>query len=156
MAYRHLTLRPLKLTHRTTDDVTRCVDIHRGMDESGSIPLQCSISDVEDTLDLHEQSVLASAELEDPTSYELECKASVAAWEEVRSSIFIAVTESYAMQNNQKCFNCENSAILRCVRCGPVAFYCEKCFSEFHKSVNIFHVAEKWEVSDDTCFLHCI
>ena len=37
---------------------------------------------------------MSPTELEEPTSYELECKASVAAWEEVQHSMLHMVTES--------------------------------------------------------------
>ena len=57
------------------------------------------------------------------------------------------VTKSGAMQSGQKCLLCEKHAVMRCVNCGPVVFYCEGCFSDLHKYVNTLHVAEKWEVS---------
>ena len=91
-------------------------------------------------------SLVPSTELNEPTSYELECKASVGAWEEIRPSVLHVVTESSAMRIRQQCLNCKQNAILRCLQCGPVAFFCEDCFSDLHRRLNIFHLAEKWEV----------
>ena len=129
--------------------MTEYMDVPRGLLEAEEIPQQRSIlpeDDVEDTPDdiLHG---LPPTDLEEPTSYELESKASVAAWEEIRQSILHVVTESHAMQIGQKCLKCEKSALLRCVQCGPTAFLCEDCFSDLHKYINTFHVAERWEVS---------
>ena len=38
-------------------------------------------------------------------------------------------------------------AVLRCIRCGSNAFFCENCFLAHHRYFNTFHVAELWEVS---------
>ena len=57
-----------------------------------------------------------------------------------------AVTESTAMPFDQLCLNCQGTASLRCQRCGPFGSYCLECFNKLHKTVNIFHVAEKFEV----------
>ena len=158
MAYQRFCLRPLRLTHRTTDDMTECVDVHRGLipseDIQGSnksllpeIDVDQDDDDTDAYSGVHSGTGVSSMELEEPTSYEIECKASVAAWEEIRPSILQAVTESHAMQIDQECLNCDKSATLRCSGCGPVAFYCEGCFSDLHKSQNTFHIAEKWDVS---------
>ena len=54
-----------------------------------------------------------------------------------------AVTEFTAMPFDQLCLNCQGTASLRC---GPFGSYCLECFNKLHKTVNIFHVAEKFEV----------
>ena len=38
------------------------------------------------------------------------------------------------------------TASLRCWQCGPSGYYCPSCFELYHQIVNIFHVADKWEV----------
>ena len=83
---------------------------------------------------------------DDPTTHELERKASVAAWEDVRESFLHVFTESFAMKIGQECLNCKKEAGLRCLGCGPAAFFCEDCFSDLHMVVNIFHVPERWQV----------
>ena len=62
-----------------------------------------------------------------------------------------AVDES-ALPNNQLCAFCCDNAILWCRMCGPVAYFCEKCFLKQHEKVNLFHVPERWEVSMDINF----
>ena len=117
------------------------MDIHRGLAESEGTPNQPSLQPDDDSQDEFERDhcdvqTVSPTELEEPTSCELECKASVAAWEKVRHSMLHIVTESGAMQSGQKCLLCEKHAVLTCVNCGPVAFYCEGCFSDLHKYVN--------------------
>lgn len=165
MSYKRFNLRPLRLTFQTTNDVTECRDVHRGLTCSGEVdgaPSRkegCEVDAVGNTVSdqAHESldwvnnhcdpSAVASAELDEPTSFELECKATVAAWEEIRPSVLHVITESCAMKIGQHCLNCKQNAILRCLLCGPVAFFCEACFLDLHRRLNIFHVAEKWEVS---------
>ena len=86
MPYNRFSLRPLRLTHRTTDDVIECMDVHGGLTEAEEVPQQWSMLpgvDVEDALDdiiPHGCYDVPPTEMEEPT---LEHKASVAAWEEV-------------------------------------------------------------------------
>ena len=87
-----------------------------------------------------------SNSLEEPSHHELQSKASIGAWEALRSQVLSAVVESSAMPEEQMCLYCDNPAEFGCQRCGPVSFYCYACYMS-HKSTNIFHVAEKWEVS---------
>ena len=82
----------------------------------------------------------------EPTTYELEQKSSVAGWEGVRNGMLTAVTELQAMPVSQTCLNCENTASLRCQRCGPFSFFCADCFQISHYRTNLFHVPEKGEV----------
>ena len=87
-------------------------------------------------------------ELDEPTNYELESKASVAGWERVRNGMLRAVTEAACLPLAQSCISCDKEASLRCQRCGPLAYFCPDCFDQCHHKTNIFHVAEKWEVSE--------
>lgn len=84
--------------------------------------------------------------LEEPSHHELQSKASISAWEGLRNSMLLVVTESCAMPVAQVCSSCASSAEFWCQRCGPVAFYCYDCFNRQHRSMNIFHVAERREV----------
>ncbi len=86
------------------------------------------------------------SDLVEPTSHELESRASVAGWESVRSVILNAVTEAAAMPLGQICLHCEATASIRCKQCGPFGYYCLECFLGCHNTVNLFHIAEKWEV----------
>ena len=99
---------------------------------------------------------VTSEEHEDePTLNELENEASIAAWNKVRGSILSAITECQAMPVDQKC-QCENTALLRCVTCGPNAYFCEKYFLDDHKFRNTFHLAKMWEVSTLTVLFYPI
>ena len=37
-------------------------------------------------------------------------------------------------------------ASTRCQECGPLGYFCFGCFKESYSVVNLFHVAEKWEI----------
>ena len=87
----------------------------------------------------------------DPTLYELHCKATVNAWEKLRSNILFLATENSAMPFGQVCMVCNSSAWFKCERCGPNIYYCFPCFCKQHET-NFFHVAEEWEVSHQ--YLH--
>ncbi len=51
------------------------------------------------------------------------------------------------MPINQPCVICETvQASFRCRLCGPCGFFCWECFKSCHKHIQLFHVAEKWEV----------
>lgn len=106
MSYKRFNLRPLRLTCQMTDDVTECWDVHRGLigvDEILS-PKQAPkavkriLTHAAQSLARHTNHsivvaiiIVVSTELDEPTFFELECKASVAAWEEIRPSILHAV-----------------------------------------------------------------
>ena len=34
---------------------------------------------------------------------------------------------------------------MRCLKCGPKAYFCEECFTDLHFKINILHVGEFWE-----------
>ena len=152
MAYRKVTLPVLKLTHRPTAGRKSSESIHRGIFSQ----LQNPVEPEDNTdytppcLDSPTDTATAHCSITDnlvePTGHELESRSIVAGWDCVRSGIIGAVTEVAAMPIGQLCHICEEAASLRCHRCGPLGFYCPVCFQKCHSRVNIFHVAEKWEV----------
>lgn len=84
---------------------------------------------------------------DEPTLHELQRKADIRGWEELRKNILSAFTESNAMPRNQLCIVCLHTAAeFRCQDCGPAVFYCHSCFCSKHENINLFHVAEKWQV----------
>jgi len=60
-------------------------------------------------------------------------------WKIVLDDIYNVMLENEAIPSNATCFNCSNSAVLRCLDCGPKIFYCNSCFEIFHHKVNLFH-----------------
>lgn len=50
------------------------------------------------------------------------------------------------MPVDQQCVVCGDVALFRCQQCGPCRFYCLECFEVSHMHINLFHVAERWEV----------
>jgi len=86
----------------------------------------------------------------EPTHHELQCKASVRGWMEIRSDLLKCYTASYAMPQGQLCLLCANHAELLCEQCGPSAFLCKQCFIVQHEAVNIFHTPQEWKVIN--CF----
>ena len=95
-----------------------------------------------------EPSATSTTFFHEPTEHELHCKSSVAGWDKVRKAIQMVVTEQAAMDEVPLCLLCGELANLRCQRCGPLGLFCSKCFLSYHSEANIFHVAEKWEVSN--------
>lgn len=87
------------------------------------------------------------ADFVEPSHHELQSKASVKGWEQLRSRFLSAHTESSAMPCQQPCLLCPEAAEFRCQQCGPVCFYCKQCFILLHEKSNFFHTPEKWEVS---------
>ena len=84
--------------------------------------------------------------IDEPTHHELQSKANVRGWEQLRSRFLSVRTECSAMPFGQLCLLCPNQAEFRCQECGPLIFYCRDCFCSRHEKVNLFHVAERWEV----------
>lgn len=158
MAYSRFPLPCLKLTQRPAFGQQSVNVIQRGVpdslqnsmqvpDEASGDPSGSEDSDSATKGDLDTDSFLfPTSDPNEPTTYELEQKSSVAGWEGVRSGILTAVTELQAMPIGQTCLNCENTASLRCQRCGPFSFFCADCFQISHYRTNLFHVPEKWEV----------
>ncbi len=139
--YRHLKLPPLKLTQLPVEGNTRI--IHRGLskprpeDESGDTePLLC-----EDMLDMPSPD-----DLVEPSHHELQSKASIKGWEQLRSKVLSVHTECSAMPRGQLCLLCPEPAEFRCQECGPVSYYCKECLNLLHEKANLFHTPEQWEV----------
>ena len=161
MAYRRFPLPALKLTQRPTFGQKSLEVIQRGVSDSqpsfaseelrerpcGS-PVNTSPVDSPLAVNTGVSMLRPLLELEEPTGYELESRASVGGWERVRSGILTAVTEAAAMPVAQFCISCEKTASLLCQQCGPLGYFCPGCFDLGHHKVNILHVAEKWEVSE--------
>ena len=82
----------------------------------------------------------------EPTCHELESRALIAGWENIRHTIRAAISEAAALPLFQICLLCESPATMRCAQCGPKGYYCQECFLSSHASVNIFHAAEIWKV----------
>ena len=81
----------------------------------------------------------------EPTVYELQQRATVDAWEQLRGKMLSIAIENCALPIGQKCLTCMNPAKFRCEGCGPLVFYCFNCFCNQHETTNFFHVAEEWE-----------
>ena len=132
--------------------------IHRGLraESSSQEPCSTKLEEPSQTTEtepvvIKEKTFLASdfddfPSEDEPTHHELQKKANVEGWEQLRSRLLSVATECNAMPLGQLCLLCPNLANVRCQECGPSIFYCSKCFSSYHKSANFFHVAEKWEV----------
>ena len=146
--HKYVKLPPLRLTQRCGGGVkVRCV--HRGRVSAGlheGPGLQAieenEESDITQTFD--ESNVPHVPD--EPSEHQLDCQASVRGWEKLRMEMLSSAIESSAMPVDQTCFLCSNLAVFRCQACGPLVYYCFECFSKQHEKVNIFHVAEKWEV----------
>ena len=145
-AYRRFSLPALGLTQRPTYGERAYRVIQRGMfsdvnDDGGSGSREVSTPVVSGFRESYVGTEMPAQDL--PTAYELESKASVAGWAEVRDGLR-AVTETSAMPVGTLCMRCKSTALFRCQRCGPLGFFCMECFKEYHSVINLFHVAEKW------------
>ena len=83
---------------------------------------------------------------EEPTDHELQTKAHIRRWEQLRQQILSVNTECSAMLPEQQCILCPDPAEFRCRDCGPATFYCKSCCSLLHKKANFFHATEQWQV----------
>ena len=150
MALQKFTLPRLKLTHRpafgkkSVGIVPREVVANETLELSEEGASSTMTPDVGDIL--FDDGFSPEYEVVEPTGHKLESRSSVEGWEAIRIGLRNVVTESAAMPLEQKCFMCCDQASLRCPRCGPLGFYCCDCFKKAHCHVNVFHVAEKWEV----------
>ena len=157
VTFRKSRLPALKHTSRPTRGPKSVTSNHRGapslrISSSGALqPAEVTstqaivdASDVDETF--VESDVLIESDVHEFTEHELHCKSSVTGWKELRESILAVVTESAALEERQLCSICSQMACLRCQRCGPMTFFCSQCFHKAHSDVNIFHIAEKWEV----------
>lgn len=137
----------LKLTQRSTCGAVRHRTVPRGV--VGSMDSEeCSSgsndsapgSDVDEVNDYDNDhdlnTMLADSdhqELNEPSLHYIKQKAAVAAWEQNRLSMLKACIECNAMPNDQ-------------------TYFCSNCFADAHRTVNIFHVGEMWEVSHGSNF----
>ena len=141
-------LPPLKLTLRPTSGGRSTQLIQRTVSSSQSTPKELN------QVEHHENSAVDAGgfinftqdDLVEPTGHELETKSLISGWNAIRSNILNAVTGAAAMPLAQLCLHCEATASLRCQRCGPMGYFCPECFKKFHNIVNVFHVAQKWQV----------
>ena len=151
MTSRRLSLPSLKLTRRPAFGKTSVEFLQRevGLTDS-TIPEVASKLDPDHCESASTWTVnqdTTKFDLVEPTDHELESRASVAGWKCVRQKMLGIVTEMAAMPLSQVCLHCEALASIRCRQCGTKGFYCQECFLRYHSEVNVFHMAEKWEVS---------
>lgn len=148
MAAKRIRLPALKVTKRPAYGKKALKYLERTIDYN-SVPVP-SESVKKDFLDFAtEENLLvsnSSSTSSEPTCYLLESKASTAAWATIRGSIEKAIVEREVLPHLQTCLNCPEPASIRCKRCGPECYFCEDCFLNLHRKVNIFHVAEIWKV----------
>ena len=100
-----------------------------------------------DSFDIfHSNSDICGEESSETTAYKLERLSNVAGWNAVRNGLLMAAVENAAMPDDQLCVYCNNNtASLRCQRCGSHGYYCQSCFKALHSSsMNLFHFAEEW------------
>ena len=64
----------------------------------------------------------------------------------MRTKLGDALLEAHAPYS-YVCVECrkEEDNIVRCVDCGPQAYYCDTCCQDKHKHV-VLHIPEKWQV----------
>lgn len=80
------------------------------------------------------------------TLYSIKEKSAALEWEALRPQLLKCVVGSDAMPDSQLCLLCADSpATMRCLKCGPKAYFCEECFTDLHFKINILHVGEFWE-----------
>ena len=168
MAHKSFAMPLLKLTKRPTREKKEVEYLHRGVQgpdrstssiiydqvvqfsQSNDLSLQstqCEVQFTQCEVQLpHEDLSFSTVTEREPTSYEIERKASVLGWEKVRIGLLKAIREASAMPPNQACIHCNTAASLKCKQCSPIAYYCYSCFREWHAKVNFLHIAKKWEV----------
>ena len=69
------------------------------------------------------------------------------AWEKIRDSLRDTTVRENCLPENASCISCIDTALIRCLNCGPRVFYCNSCYQIFHSKRNLFHIPEVWEVS---------
>ena len=172
MAWRmKLRLPRFKLTQRSTGvEVIRRASVPRGREdttkesalteerESNTLPDSCPPTPplARDHADLDilgdfEDQECSQPPTSLPSLHEVKQTANAVAWGKIRQDLLQAVTESNAMPIGQLCVICSDIAQYRCVRCGPVVYYCPQCFGNLHSKLNMFHTAEVWDVSCKNC-----
>lgn len=95
-----------------------------------------------------DSGTLSTSINDEPSLHVLAQKASIASWNKLRPIMLKTAIECNAMPLNQMCVICNtNEAIYRCLRCAPWAHFCQQCFEDAHKYMNVFHTGEVWEVA---------
>ena len=88
----------------------------------------------------------------EPSMYKIQQQTSVIGWERLRPDMMHIITEANAMPNDKICAVCQiDLANFRCLRCGPVAYYCISCLRVvliLIATCFMFHVPEEWEVNN--------
>ena len=137
----------LELTKHTAGSKTKCV-VHRGADTEtvSSSEHSCTSSQLLEE-DFGTRMSQGIDDMEEPTHHELQSKADVRGWEQLRDMFRSVATECSAMPLGQLCVVCHVTAEFRCQDCGSDVFYCKDCFLSSHEKMHFFHVPEKWEVS---------
>ena len=104
MAYRRVSLPPLKLTRRPAIGEKSLEFIHADIPaEPACVPSETVDEEpiTEDFSGDHVDPFLTSDDTSEPTLHELESRASAAGWENIRKEIIDAVTENAAMPVGQ-------------------------------------------------------
>ena len=82
-----------------------------------------------------------------PKDHAIQSQNTVEGWNKARMMLRNTLLETNAMPPNQMCVLCCNSsALYRCTRCGPFAYYCEECLQNVHVSACVLHTPEEWKV----------
>lgn len=102
--------------------------------------------DAEPQTSLSEPAPAYAADTEPESVFTRRKLKAVEAWEELRRSTLRAAVESMCLPD-VLCCNCdENPAEVRCMQCGPTAFFCQHCTISLHKTVRLSHTPEIWKV----------
>ncbi len=146
--YKQLKLPPLKLTQLPVEASTQI--IHRGRQDEQTNKAKSEEDGGDSELLLCEDmlDMPSPDDLVEPSHHELQSKASIKGWEQLRSKILSVHTECSAMPRGQLCILCPNPAEFRCQECGPASYYCKECVHLLHEKTNFFHTPEQWEVID--------
>ncbi len=127
MAAKRIRLPSLKVTKRPAYGKKALKYLERTVDyDSVGVPNESVENDFPD-ISTTGENILPSTSSE-PTCYLLESKASTAGWATIRGSIEKAIVERAVLPQLQTCLNCPDPASIRCKRCGPKSYFCEKCF----------------------------
>ena len=153
MARRSFVLPPLKWTSRPAFGAPTKKNLHQGLNISGAsldrteridnIPNLDSSASVAGTSSIVMENEIQSV-LDEPTMYSIESKSSTIGWEAIRKRMLSAVTEAEGMPTDQTCTLCqENYALIRCLQCGPLTYFCQTCADSLHSRFSFLHVVEK-------------
>lgn len=83
-----------------------------------------------------------------PTVHEMRQRAIATSWGSIRSCMLDMCTRNNAMPPSQVCTSCfMTNAEFRCLRCGPLSYYCVKCL-DIHSQQCVYHLPEIWKASN--------